>query len=153
MIHSRIPSLRATATLAFPRPFLPHFAAKKPLHPRSLACRRPPRLSPEKPQQWITLFTQPTEPLSPSARIFTWNHYHITSQGFAVCESGRVSQEHIGRQRGDWPHSGMAHQQPCSGTLAGLLLASLVQFLDLRFELFVQRLQLTPPIGGMGRER
>src|ERR1700684_1636475 len=136
-----------------PQTLLHQFAAVKTLQLWILACSMRSRLTPEKPQQRITLFTQPTEPLTPSTGIFTWNHSHITSQGLAVCESGRIPQEHLGRQRGDRPHSGMAHQQPCSGTLAGLLLDSLIQFLDLRFELLVHRLQLTPPISRMGRER
>src|SRR5580704_5187734 len=136
-----------------PQAFLYQFAAVKTLQLRILACGMRPRFTPEKPQQRVALFTQPPEPLSPSTRIFTWNHSHITSQGLAVCESGGIAQKHLGRQRGDRPHSGMAHQQPRSGTFAGLLLDSLVQFRDLRFELLVHRLQLTPPIGGMRHQR
>src|SRR3984957_15871406 len=103
-------------------------------------------LPPEKPQQRVTLFTQPTEPLSPSTGIFTRNHSYITRQGLAVCESCGIAQEHLGRQRRDRTHSGMGHQQPCSGTSASLLFDSLAQFLDLRFELLVHLLQLAPPI-------
>src|SRR4029077_14552275 len=85
-----------------------------------------PRLTPEKPQQRIAVFTQPTEPLSPSTGIFTWNHSHITSQGLAVCKALGITQEYLGRQRRDWPHSRRGHQQPYSGTFASLLLDSLV---------------------------
>src|SRR6202162_6588287 len=136
-----------------PQTLLHQFAAVKTLQLWILACGMRPRLTPEKPQQRVALFTQPPEPLSPSARIFTWNHSHITSQGLAVCESGGIAQKHLGRQRCDRSHSGMAHQQPCSGAFAGLFLDSLVQFLDLRFELLVHRLPLTPPLGGMGPPR
>src|SRR6202049_3187407 len=136
-----------------PQTLLNQFATVKALQLRILACSMRPRLTPEKPQQRITLFTQPTEPLPPSTGIFTWDHPYITSQGLAVCESCWIAQEHLGRQRCDRPHSGMGHQQPCSGTFAGLLFDSLVYFFDLRCEPFVHRLQLTPPISGMWRQR
>jgi hypothetical protein len=40
----------------------------------------------------------------------------------------------------------MSHQQSCSGTFPSLLRYSLVQFLDLRLEFHIHRLQLIPPI-------
>src|SRR6266436_838757 len=73
-----------------PQTFLDQFAAVETLQLRIPAYGVRPRLTPEKPQQRITLFTQPTEPLPPSTGIFTWNHSHITSQGLAVCESGGI---------------------------------------------------------------
>src|SRR6267378_6250269 len=109
MIHSRIPSLRATAILAFPRLFLDQFAAVETLQLRIPAYRVYRRLTPEKPQQRIALFTQPTEPLPPSTGVFTRNHPHITSQGLAVRESCCLAQEHLGRQRRDRSHSRVSH--------------------------------------------
>ena len=109
-----------------PQTFLNQFAAVKTLQLWILAYGVHPRLTPEKSQQRITLFTQPTEPLSPSTGIFTWDHPYITSQGLAVRESCWIAQEHLRRQRRDRPHSGVGHQQPCSGTPASLLLDSLV---------------------------
>src|SRR6266852_3074166 len=83
-------------------------------------------LTPEKPQQRITLFTQPTEPLAPSTGIFLRNHSHITSQVLAVRESCWIAQEYLGRQCRDRPHSWVRHQQSCSGAFASLLFHSLV---------------------------
>src|SRR5580658_7938604 len=116
------PQLARHRHTGLPQALLHQFAAVKTLQLWILACRVRPRLSPEKTQQRITLFTQTTEPLSSSTGIFTWNHSYITRQGLAVCESGGIPQEHLGRERGDRPDSGMAHQQPRSGTFAGLLL-------------------------------
>src|SRR6202166_2047032 len=82
-----------------PQTLLHQFSAVKTLQLRILACGMRPGLTPEKPQQRVTLFTHPPEPLSPSTGIFTWNHPYITSQGFAVCESGGIAQKHLGRDR------------------------------------------------------
>jgi hypothetical protein len=54
-----------------------------------------PRFTPEKPQQRIALFRQPTEPLPPSAGIFPRDHPYITSQGLTVSKSCWISQEHV----------------------------------------------------------
>src|SRR6266436_6854412 len=118
------PELASHRHTRFPQTLVHQFAAVKTLQLRILACGMRSRLTPEKPQQRVTLFAQPTKPLSPSTGIFTWNHSHITSQGLAVCESGGIAQEDLGRQRCDRPYSGMGHQQPCSGTLASLLFYS-----------------------------
>jgi hypothetical protein len=109
-----------------PQTFLDQFAAVETLQLRILTYRVHRRLAPEKPQQRIALFAQPTEPLPPSTGVFPRNYPHITSQGLAVCESCWIAQEHLGRQRCDRPHSGVGHQPPCSETFAGLLLDSLV---------------------------
>jgi len=100
-----------------------------------LTCSTCSHLTPEKPQPRITCLLNPTEPLPPSTRIFAWNHSYITSQVLAVCASGGIAQEHLGRQRCDRPRSGMGLQQRCSRTFAGLLLVSLVQFLDFSYTL------------------
>src|ERR1700686_3397609 len=120
------PELASHGHTRLSQPLLHQFAPVKTLQLRILACSMRPRLTPQKPQQRVTLFTQPTEPLSPSTGIFTWNHPHITSQGLAVCESCGIAQEHLGRQSRDRPHSGMGHQQPRSRSFASLLLDSLV---------------------------
>ena len=61
------------------------------------------RLTPQKAQQRISLFAEPTESLPTAAGVFTRDHPHVTSQGFAVCESCWIAQEHLGRQRRDGP--------------------------------------------------
>src|SRR5580704_12747600 len=105
----------------------PEFASDRHsrLH-RISAYRLCSRLTPEKTQQRIALFTQPTEPLPSSTGVFSGDHPYITSQGLAVCESCWIAQKYLGRQRRDRPHSGMGHQQPCTGSFARLLLHSLV---------------------------
>src|SRR5208282_2304025 len=102
------------------------FATVKTLQLRIATYRMRSRLTPEKAQQRIALFTQPTESLSSATGVFPRNQPHVTSQGLAVCESCGIAQKHFGRQRRDRPHSRMGHQQPCSGTRVGLLLDSLV---------------------------
>lgn len=101
----------------------------------------------------MALFAQPAEPLPTPTGIFTRDHPHLAGQGFAVSEPCRIAQEHVRRQRRDRPHSWVGHQEQGSGTLPGLLLDSLVQFLDLGLELHVQRLQLGPSMRGMWRQR
>src|SRR5580700_4066877 len=125
MIHSRIPSLRATATRVFPGLSGPICGG------RNVATPDPgvPRVSPPHPRETATtdcLVTQPTEPLPLSTGVFTRNHPHVTSQGLAVRESCCIAQEHLGRQRRDRSHSRVSHQQPRSRTFASLLLDSLV---------------------------
>ena len=120
------PQLASHGHTRFPQTLLHQFAAVESLQLRILAGGMRSRLTPEKPQQRVTLFAQPTEPLSRSTGIFTWNHPYITSQGLAVRESGGIAQEHLGRQRCDRPYSGMSHQQPRSNSSAGLLFYSLV---------------------------
>src|ERR1700732_2220712 len=109
-----------------PQTLLHQFPAVKTLQRRISADRVCSRLTPEKAQQRIALFAQPTEPLLSSTGVFPRDHPYITSQGLAVSESCWITQEHFGRQRRDRPHSGMGHQQPCAGSFASLLLDSLV---------------------------
>src|SRR5258707_12281843 len=120
------PELASHRHTCLPQTLLHQFAAVKTLQLRILAGGMRSRLTPEKPQQRVTLFAQPTEPLSRSTGIFTWNHSHITSQGLAVSESGGIAQEHLGRQRCDGPYSVVGHQQTRSSSSAGLLFYSLV---------------------------
>src|SRR5207302_5021995 len=46
-------------------------------------------LAPEKAQEGVTLFAQPTEPLLTATGIFTRDHLHVARQRFAVGESRR----------------------------------------------------------------
>src|ERR1700693_268600 len=93
----------------FPQTLLHQFPTVKTLQRRISAYRVCSRLTPEKAQQRIGLFTHPPEPLPSSTGIFSGDHPYITSQGLAVCESCWITQEHLGRQRRDRPHSGMGH--------------------------------------------
>src|SRR5208282_802578 len=102
------------------------FATVKTLQLRIPTYGMRSRLTPEKAQQRIALFTQPPEPLSSATGVFPRNQPHITSQGLAVCESRGISQEHLGRQCRDRSDPWMRHQQPCSGTCVSLLFDSLV---------------------------
>jgi hypothetical protein len=53
--------------------------------------------TPQKSQQGIALFGQATQPLSLPTGIFAWHHPYTTRQFLAVCESGRIAQEHFAR--------------------------------------------------------
>ena len=55
MIHKRIPSLRATATRAFPKPFMHELAAIETFQLGVAACGVSAGLIPKKAQQRITL--------------------------------------------------------------------------------------------------
>jgi hypothetical protein len=77
------PQLASHGHARFPHTLLHQFAAVESLQ---LRCGMRSRLTPEKPQQRVTLFAQPTEPLSPSTGIFTWNHSHIFARNsFESC--------------------------------------------------------------------
>ena len=101
--------------------------------------RHAPRLTPEKTQQRVTLFTQPTEPLPPATRIFTWNQSHITSQGLACLRNRAGSPKNTSVANAViGPTPGCAgHQQPRFQLVRqACIFYSLVQFLDLRFTNF-----------------
>src|SRR6266567_4643102 len=110
MIHSRIPSLRATATRALPRPFLNQFAVVETLQLWIAACRMCTCLTPEKPQQGTALFGHSAEPLMLSTGVFPRDDAHITRQRLAISETLRIAQEYFCRQCRHRPHSGMGHQ-------------------------------------------
>src|SRR6266436_5006354 len=74
------PEFASHSDTRFSHAFLDQFAAVETLQLRIPAYRVHRRLTPEKPQQRIALFTQPTEPLPLSTGVFTRNHPHITSQ-------------------------------------------------------------------------
>jgi hypothetical protein len=74
-----------------PQAFLDQFAAVETLQLRIPAYRVYRRLTPEKPQQRIALFTQPTEPLPPSTGVFTRDNSHLTGYRLAISEPGGIA--------------------------------------------------------------
>jgi hypothetical protein len=62
--------------------------------------------TPEKTQEWVTLFAQPAEPLLTAAGIFARDHSYITHHCFAIAEPRRVTQKYVGGQRRDRPYPG-----------------------------------------------
>src|SRR5215471_6573810 len=109
-------------------------------------------LTPEKSQQWASLFGYSTKPLVLSTGIFPRDDPYITGQSLAIGKPPRIAQEYFGRQCRDRSHSGMRHQQLCPRTMFSLLSNSLGQLLDLRFHLSVHRQQRIPSIRGMWRQ-
>src|SRR5712691_5170712 len=101
MIQSRIPSLRATATFAFPQPFLHQFVLVEAFQGRVLAHRMGRRLAPEKAQQSVALLAQGTTSLPAAAGVFTRDQSHITGHRFAIGEPRRFAQEHFGAPAAD----------------------------------------------------
>src|ERR1700675_4432590 len=91
--------------------------------------------APEKPQEGVTLFAQPTEPLLTATGVLTGNHPHVAHHRFAISEPRRVTQKYIGGQCRDRPYSRVAHQQLGSRALQGLVAHALIQFIDLRMQL------------------
>jgi hypothetical protein len=80
-----------------PQAFLDQFAAVETLQLRIPAYLVYRRLTPEKPQQRIALFTQPTEPLPPSTGVFTRDNSHLTGYRLAISEPGGIAQKHLRR--------------------------------------------------------
>jgi hypothetical protein len=87
MIHSRIPSFRATATRAFPQPFCTQLATIEPLQLGVAAGRMSAGFVPEKAQQRTALFGQRAEPLARSTGVFARNQTHVGRHGLAIGEA------------------------------------------------------------------
>ena len=120
------PQLASSGHSRLPQTFLDQFATIETLQFRVSAYRVCRRLPPKKTQQRIALFAQATEPLPPSTGVFPRDNSHVTGHRLAASEPCWIPQEDVRRQRRDRPHSRVRHQQPCSGTMASLLLDSLV---------------------------
>jgi hypothetical protein len=97
--------------------------------------------TPKKPQQRTALFGDSPEPLVSSTRVLPRDDPHVTGQQFAIHEPPRVTQEYVGRQCRDRPHSRMRHAPSCSGALVRLLSDLLRQVFDFLFHLPVHGLQ------------
>ncbi|HKW32319.1 MAG TPA: hypothetical protein VJN92_04915 [Candidatus Acidoferrum sp.] len=78
----------------FSQPLLPQFAPIETPQLRIAACRVSASLIPQKAQQRITLFADPSEPPPSPAGTFLWN------------------QPRVAGQRRDRSHSWMGHEQP-----------------------------------------
>ena len=61
------------------------------------------------------------ESLPSSAGAFSRDKPYIAGQRFAIHEPLCITQEYVGRQGRDRPHSGVRHQQSCSASMVGLL--------------------------------
>src|SRR5258708_17001062 len=68
------PEFASHSDTRFSQAFLDQFAAVETLQLRLPAYHVHRRLTPEKPQPLIALFTQPTQPLPLSPRLFPRNH-------------------------------------------------------------------------------
>src|SRR6267378_872051 len=91
------PEFASHSDTRFSQAFLDQFAAIETLQLRIPAYRVYRRLTPEKPQQRIALFTQPTEPLPPSTGVFTRDNSHQTGYRLAISEPGGIAQKHLRR--------------------------------------------------------
>src|SRR5258708_37911899 len=75
------PEFASHSDTRFSQAFLDQFAAVETLQLRISAYRVHCPLTPEKPQQRVSLFTQPNEPLPLSPRGITRNYPQLPTQG------------------------------------------------------------------------
>jgi hypothetical protein len=87
--------------VCFPQPLLHQFAPIETPQLRIAACGVSASLIPQKAQQWITLFADPSKPPPPPAGTFLRNQPRVAGQRLAIGEPLRVPQEHVGGQRRD----------------------------------------------------
>ena len=147
-----MPSLRAAAMRALPRPFLRQFAPVKALQV-GIVPHRMHRLLPRETQQRIALFAQAPEALPPAAGVFACNHPYVTGQRFAVDKPRRITQEYLGRRPRDAAHAGVRHQLGRPRPLRRGKRHAIVESIDVLIQLPIQRLELIPTMSGVRRQR
>src|SRR6266545_6268058 len=145
MIQRRMPSFRAAATRAFANPLedLPTIETLE-LGIASHGMRG--RLAPEKTQERISLFAERAESLPFATRVLARDHADVARERFSVEKPGGVADEDFGRQRRDGADARMGHQQRRSSTLIRHVPDSVVESIDVRLQMLIQRLELAAAI-------
>ena len=108
--------------------------------------------APEAPEHRIALFGESSEALPLPARVFAGNQAHVTGQRLRVGKPRRIAQEHVRRERRHRTDARMRHQPAGLRTCARLLTDALIECVDLRRHVLVERLPRRPPIAGIRRE-
>jgi len=152
MIQRRIPSFRAAAT-RFGESFLYDLPSIEALQVgiASRSVRR--RFAPEKPEKWVALFAERSESLPFATRVLARDHTDVARERLSVEKSTRIADEDFGRQRRDGSDARMRHQQCRSSALVRHVLHSVVESIDVRLQMLIQRLELAAAIRRMRRQR
>ena len=98
-------------------------------------------LTPEEPQHCIPLFGHRAESLPRPARVFARNQTDIAGEGLRIGEACGIAEKDFGRQGRDRPHTGMRHQPAGLWPLLGRLGHLVIEGVDQRRQMRVQRLQ------------
>jgi len=111
------------------------------------------RLAPEKPEKRVALFAERAQSLPFAARVLPGDHADVARQRLPVEESRRIADKDLGRQCGNGPHARMRHQQGGAWALLRDVLDLLVETLNVRRQVLIQRLELAAAMRGMRRQR
>ena len=112
---------------ALPRPFCLQLPPVKALQLGIAPHGMHRRLTPQKAQERIALFGEPSQSLTSAARVFTGDHPHVTRQRFAVYKSRRIPEEDVGGQRRDVTDTEMRREHGRARALRGGVLHSVVK--------------------------
>jgi hypothetical protein len=93
MIHSRIPSLRAAATIAFSESFLHELPAVEAQQFGISADGLHRCLPPEETQERVALLAEFPKSLAATARLFLRDHSDVAGDGFAVGEPSWIAKK------------------------------------------------------------
>ena len=111
------------------------------------------RLAPEKPEEGVALFAERAQSLPFPARVLARDHADVAREGLSVEKPGRVADEDFSRQRRDGADARMGHEQRRSSTLSRDLLDLVIQSIDVRLQVLIQRLEFAAAICGVMGQR
>jgi len=97
------------------------------------------RLAPEKPQKRVALFAERAQALSFAARVLARDQADVARERFSVEKPRGLADKDIGRQRRDGADARMGHQQRRSSALIRHMLDSVVESIDVRLQVLIQR--------------
>src|SRR5437764_6579314 len=104
------------------------------------------RLAPKKTQERISLFAERAESLPCATRVLARDHADVARECLSVEKPSGVADEDFRRQRRDGTDARMGHQQRRSSTLVRHVLDSVVESIDVRLQVLIQRLDLAAAI-------
>jgi hypothetical protein len=101
----------------------------------------------------LPCFAERAQSLPFTARVLPGNHADVARERLRVEKTSGIAYEDVAGQRRDRPDTRMGHEQRRSRALRGHPLDPLVESIDLRSQVLIQRLELAAAMRGMGRQR